>query len=64
MSKLSTDNLEYEGVDTLSYLHIVEVALRHGFDPSLKEEFTNWVQEQIVAHYEYREWEIYMGDDL
>lgn len=64
MKHLSKDNLEYDGVETLSYLHIVEVALRHGFDPELKDEFLKYVEEEIKAHIEYREWESDMGDDL
>ncbi len=62
--KLSTDNLEYGEVETLSEHNIVEVALRHGFNPTLKEEFLKWVKDAIEEHIGYRMWEESMGEDL
>ncbi len=64
MNQLNTDDLEYGEVETLSYYNIVEVALRHGFDPSLKEEFFEWIKEQVEEHIDYARWEESMGEDL
>lgn len=64
MKKLNTEKLEYEGIETLSYINIVEVAIRHGFDPDLKQEFLDWVEDKVEDHVDYRRWEDYMGEDL
>lgn len=62
--KLNVDNLKYDGVESLGYVNIVEVAIRHGFDPALKDAFTEFVEDRINRQIEYAEWEHYMGDDL
>lgn len=63
MSTLKTDNIEYDCA--LNAAHkIVEVALRHGFDKNLKDEFNDYVEDCIRERSEYAQWEEDMGDDL
>lgn len=61
--KLNTKNIEYD-CEMNGANSIVEVAVRHGFDVSLKDEFLEYVEQRIQSLREYTKWEEDMGDDL
>ena len=63
MKTLLTDNLKYNS-DLNAAAKIQEVALRHGLDPELADEFYRYCGECIGAYADYILWEHDMGDDL
>ena len=61
---LKTESLAYTNIPSLYYENIAEVAVRHGFDPNLADDFKDFIAEMFEAYREERRWLQHMGDDL
>ena len=56
MTNLLTENLEY-ACDSNAGYKITEVALRHGLDSKIGDEFRQYVEDCIETCLQYRSWE-------
>lgn len=62
--QLNTSELEHPNYGSNCAENILKVALRHGLNENLADEFLSFIEEELQEHVDYHIWVNEMGDDL